>query len=44
MIMYTFIRLSRSEGKESWRKVDIICAGKGMCSRTQKKKKKNTKY
>ena len=40
MIMYTFIRLSRSEGKESWRKVDIICAGKGMCSRTQKKKKR----
>ena len=40
MIMYTFITLSRSEGKGSWRKVDIICTGKGMCSRMQKKKKK----
>ena len=34
----TFIRLSRSEGKGSWRKVDIICSGKGMCSRIQKKR------
>ena len=43
MIMYTFITLSRSEGKGSWRKVDIICTGKGMCSRMQKKKKKKVK-
>ena len=43
MIMYTFITLSRSEGKGSWRKVDIICTGKGMCSRMQKKKKRIVK-
>ena len=37
MIMYTFIRLSRSEGNGSWKKVYIICSIKVMCSRMQKK-------